>query len=83
MTVRKRTMSSRPTREHELEALIVDLCDDSMQWYEIQESYGVSEDRAKEMVGIITRVFDSYYARMDVVKHRRNRDGNQKVRNEF
>jgi len=51
------------TREHELESIIVDLCDGNRHWYEIQQSTGVSEDRAKEMSNVIDDVFKAYFDR--------------------
>ena len=50
-------------REHELEAIIVDLCDGEREWYEIQERTGLSDERAKEVAATVDEVFRKYFAR--------------------
>lgn len=52
------------TREHELEALIVDLTDGSLRnWYDIQAATGISEERCREIEAEINEVFSAYRAR--------------------
>lgn len=51
------------TREHELEAIIVDLTYGNRSWYDIKGLTGVSEERAKEMEQKIDEVFKAYFER--------------------
>lgn len=52
------------TREHELEALIVDLCDGNFRsWWDIHGYTGLSEERCMEMEALIDDVFKRYFER--------------------
>jgi hypothetical protein len=54
---------SDTTREHTLEAIIVDVLDGNREWHEIQYNTGLSEERCREIEKEVGAVFSAYFAR--------------------